>query len=345
MEGIAPYLAGGCVAAFLAWATLCAVTVLGRLKYERRLRDEQNGAAAVPRGGAGRRLLAQALAHKGDRGKWRRITALRRLVRGDHPDRRLLLEAALRDPDRDVAGAAVRLLGEIRTAWADRELVRALRQDLYPRSRIAAQLERRTPEIGRRLEPLLRSRDPANRFWAATLLAGCDGVATKRLLELASDGDPNVRAAAIEALGERRDPGALSAALAHLDDEVWFVRVHAIRAVGALGTVQDAPRLAKGLGDPKWWIRAAVKDALRGYGIGVAGAVIPLLEHVDPFVRNGAAEVLQDVGFVDAMASTGREGELLERIMDAGGPSLRAAAKARAERIRSQPGLTGGVGA
>ena len=74
--------------------------------------------------------------------------------------------------------------------------------------------------------------------------------------------------------------------------------------------------------------------------------MIPLLDHPDAFVRNGAAEVLQDVGFLYSMATTGPEGTLLERILAAGGPSLRAAARARAERSLSRApevaGRTGG---
>src|SRR5262249_33552851 len=154
-------------------------------------------------------------------------------------------------------GAAVRLLGEIDTTWAVRILVAALRENRYPRARVAAQLERRTPAIGPMLEPLLRRSDANLRFWAATLLAPRPGVGGERLLELVHDGDANVRAAAIETLAERRDRGALAAARSLLADEAWFVRVHALRAFGRLGGADDAAAVAKSLGDPRWWVRAA----------------------------------------------------------------------------------------
>ena len=132
---------------------------------------------------------------------------------------------------------------------------------------------------------------------------------------LVHDPDASVRAAVIETLAERRDRGALAAARSLLADEIWFVRVHALRALGRLGGADDAAPVARSLGDPRWWVRAAAKDALREFGISAAGSVIPLLDHLDPFVRNGAAEVLQDIGFVDAMATSGPEGALLERIL------------------------------
>ena len=328
MEGLVPLLAAACAAAVTAWAALTAATIVGRLAHDGRRLEGR------PRRLTGRRaerLLAHAAQHRSDHGKWRRIAALRTLVRARHPRRQALLKAASRDGDVDVVGAAVRLLGEIDTVWASRILVAALRENRYPRARVAAQLERRTPGIGPKLEPLLRRTDPNLRFWAATLLAGCPGVGRERLLELVRDRDANVRAASIETLAERRDLGALEAARSLLADDVWFVRVHALRALGRLGDVADAGGVARSLGDARWWVRSAAKDALREYGIGAAGSVIPLLDHLDPFVRNGAAEVLQDIGFVDAMATTGAEGALLERILEAGGPAMRAAAEARSK--------------
>jgi HEAT repeat protein len=338
MEGLVPLLAIACAATGGCWAALTAATVAGRLVYDRRRVDR--GAAGTrkahisPRRAG--RLARRAAGHTTEHGKWRRIAALRRLARAGDGRRRRLLETALRDPDADVAGAAVKLVGEIDTVWAGRALVAALRENRYPRARVAAQLERRTPAIATRLEPLLRRRDANLRFWAATLLAGCPGVARERLLELVRDRDANVRAAAIETLAERRDEGALNAAAALLDDDTWFVRVHALRALGRLGTAEEAPAAARELGDPRWWVRAAAKDALREFGIAAAGSVIPLLDHLDPFVRNGAAEVLQDIGFVDSLATTGPEGSLLERILEAGGPALRAAAEARRQVGRDE---------
>jgi len=328
MEGLVPLLAAACAAAVAIWAALTAATIVGRLAYDGRRLEGRRGRLSDRRAA---RLLAHAARHGSDHGKWRRVAALRTLTRASHPRRQALLEAALRDADAEVIGAAVRLLGEIENGWATRLLVAALRENRYPRARVAAQLERRTPAIGTRLSPLLRSDDANLRFWAATLLAGCPGVGRERLLELVQDGDANVRAAAIETLAERHDEGALEAARSLLADDAWFVRVHALRALGRLGGVADAGDVARNLGDARWWVRSAAKDALREYGMAAAGSVIPLLDHLDPFVRNGAAEVLQDIGFVDAMAVTGAEGALLERILEAGGPAMRAAFEARSK--------------
>jgi HEAT repeat protein len=331
MEGFLPFLPVALAAAVIAWASLATVTVVGRLGFERRRRLAVLQPASVRSSpGRSRRLVARAEHHRGEASKWKRIAALRTLAREGHPRSRALLRWAVADPDRDVAGAAVRALGEIDDEWAAELLVEALRENRYPRALAAAQLERRTPAPTSLFVPLLSDRDPAVRFWGATLMAGSPEVAGDELIALATDADPNVRAAATESLGARSDPGALAAVRPRLADEVWFVRVHACRALGQLGSPGDAPILASMLGDPWWWVRAAAKDALRSLGLSVAATLLPQLESDDAFVRNGAAEVLQDIGFLDSLARTGKEGELRERILAAGGEDMRQTADTRA---------------
>ena len=74
--------------------------------------------------------------------------------------------------------------------------------------------------------------------------------------------------------------------------------------------------------------------------------MIPYLTDEDAFARNGAAEVLQDIGFLDALGTTGSDGRLRERIFAAGGPAIRDAARLRAEsetgKAVSALGVAGG---
>ena len=76
-------------------------------------------------------------------------------------------------------------------------------------------------------------------------------------------------------------------------------------------------------------MRTAAKDALRGLGTEAVPALLSVLTHDDAFARNGAAEVLQDVGFVDFLALDNPSSPLLERIYAAGGERLRHAAVER----------------
>ena len=148
-------------------------------------------------------------------------------------------------------------------------------------------------------------------------------------MELTWDSDANVRAAVVETLGTRQGKAVGTALLARLDDSEWFVRVHAARAAGHVVGAEAAPTITRLLADERWWVRTAAKDALRGMGSDAVPSLLSILAHDDPFAQNGAAEVLQDIGFVDFLASDNPRSPLLERIYDAGGERYREAAEAR----------------
>jgi HEAT repeat protein len=324
--------------AVLAWLLISLVAVVGRIGHDWR-RRVRPGHGLGPR--RARLLLRRAGRHRGEAGKWRRIAALDELARTRHPRSRALLRRALRDPDRDVAGASVRALGELGVlgeAWAVDALLEALRHEWAPRSRVATQLDRLTPGIGPRLVRLLDEQEPGVRFWAATLLGSCPGVGRDGLVALTQDLDPNVRAAATESLGERVDLGVLDVLRERLQDEAWFVRVHACRALGRLGTAREAASVARCLADPWWWVRAAAKDALRGFGLPAARVLLRHLDDADGFARNGAAEVLLELGVVEQLAPYGAQGELRERILQAGGERVREAARLRGDEERAREG-------
>jgi HEAT repeat protein len=119
--------------------------------------------------------------------------------------------------------------------------------------------------------------------------------------------------------------------LDRLDDEVMFVRAHACRAAGRLGGPGVAPRLLPLLGDSAWWVRAAAKDTLGSFGAQVAPLLFEELDSPDRFARNGAAEVLQDLGIVDELLRTTPDSPLLHRIFRAGGRGFVDAARLRAD--------------
>ncbi len=229
-----------------------------------------------------------------------------------------------------IAAAAIRTLGDIGDAWAIDLLLDCLRRESSQRSRLAAELERLAPAPGAKLVPLLRAWDPGVRFWGATLLRPYPTLGESTLIELTWDPDPNVRAAVVETLGSRSGKAVGTALVARLDDNEWFVRVHAARAAGRVVGVDAAPTITRLLADERWWVRTAAKDALRGMGSDAVPALLSLLAHADPFARNGAAEVLQDLGFVDFLVLDNPRSPLLERIYEAGGERYREAAEARA---------------
>jgi HEAT repeat protein len=318
------------------WAALSLVVVLGRLRYERLHRDPVDRPLGAR---AAERLVHRAAGRpRTEWGRWRRVTALQRLERARHPAVPRLLRRVLHDPDPTIAAAAVRTLGDVGDDWAIDLLLDALRDGEGSRSRIASELERLAPAPGQRLLPLLRHSDPIVRFWGATLLRPYPELGESTLIELTWDSDANVRASAVETLGTRQGRAVERALSARLDDSEWFVRVHAARAVGHVVGAEAAPSLTRLLSDRRWWVRTAAKDALRGMGSDGVPSLLSVLTHEDLFARNGAAEVLQDVGFVDFLALDNPRSPLLERIYEAGGERFREAAAARAAAAEPKGG-------
>lgn len=317
------------VVSVAVWVAVSATVVVGRARYERRLRT---GGRVLSSRQTERLFRRAERPTRTDWGRWRRISALTRLARMRHPVSPHLLQHAIADPDTEVSAAAVRSLGTFRDRWAIELLVRALRDGTGQRSRIATQLEHLPPDAAWLLLPLLHDEQPAVRFWGATLIAPHPGLGESDLIALTRDQDANVRAAAVEALGSRTGPQVAAATLALLDDPEWFVRVHAARSAAHVVGADAAESLAGLLGDRQWWVRTAAKDALRTIGSEAIPPLVAVLSSSDGFARNSAAEVLQDIGLVDHLALEDPEGPLLQRIYAAGGPRLQEAAESRRTR-------------
>ena len=319
------------VVAVAAWLALSAAAILGRLVYDRSRGDE--GRTQLSPRAAHRLVRRLSRSPRTEWGRWRRVTALRRLGQARHPSAPRLARRLLDDPDTRISTAAIRTLGELGDDWAIELLVDAMRRGTCPRSRVASALEALAPMPAERLLPLLRDWQPAVRFWGATLLQSYPDLGEPALIELTWDADPNVRAAAVEALGTRSGVAVRTAVVARLDDSAWFVRVHAARAAGRVAGADAAPTIARLLADERWWVRTAAKDALRGIGEDSIPVLLSVLGHEDRFARNGAAEVLQDLGFVDFLALDSPESPLLARIYAAGGDGYREAAEKRAAEL------------
>jgi HEAT repeat protein len=177
-----------------------------------------------------------------------------------------------------------------------------LRQQRHPASRVAMHIEHSPQEIPDRLRELLGDSDPVVRLWAATLLARYpDAPFEMDLAARASDDDPRVRKAAIQTLGRIGGEVAADCALRLLGDQFPYVRAHAARALGELGRVDLAEDVAALLGDGNWWVRLAAKESLEMMGSDVWPVLMRSLNHEDRFIRNGAAEVFQNLGVLDSL--------------------------------------------
>ena len=293
-------------------------------------------------------LLREATSHRVAREIWRRTASLKVVYHLEHPSTFDLLARAVKDPAPGVASVGLTLLGMSTDPRATGLLIDALIERRHPASRIAVHLEHSPLRPADAYRALLSYTDPVVRFWGATLLGGCPGVEwlENELAELSDDKDPRVRKAAVQSLARVGGHTAEQVALRLLRDAAPFVRAHAARALGELDCLDAATQISELLGDSDWWVRNAAKQALESIGSEVWPVLVRCLDNQDKFVRNGAAEVFQNLGILDSLIvmeaasddPSGSKIDLLRRIAAAGGPrmtdSLVERAGSAAPRVR-----------
>ncbi len=275
----------------------------------------------------------------------RRIAAMQVLTLAQVPGITALLAKIVDDRDQEIVGAALALLGRVPDEIAATALIDALKHAKYTPSRVATYLDRFELAIGSDLRPLLHHPDQNVRYWGATLLSRhpADG-ADRDLAALAADPSPLVRKAAVASLATLGGPEVLRVARALMADSTWYVRAHAARALASTGDVEVADEIAPLLADREWWVRLAAKESLQQLGDEVWSVLVPYLDHDDGFARNGAAEVLQNIGVLDSLivleAVTARPSaakiEMLRKIASAGGTRMTAALLERVDS-RTRP--------
>jgi len=95
----------------------------------------------------------------------------------------------------------------------------------------------------------------------------------RRIREMLTDADPDIRATALNSLVGLRPDDAEGLALAALGDGHGFVRATAAKLVGDLGNREDAEILVEHLlGDPDPWVRQRAAEALEQLGGDVAAS-------------------------------------------------------------------------
>ncbi len=294
-------------------------------------------------------MLRDATPHRGVRRKWRRVSALHVLLHARPSAIHALLRVALADADPDVASAAATVLQRIGDARAAQILIDGLRISRLPASRIAARLERFRIPIADLLRPMLADERAESRYWAVTLLRDHhdeNGLAAA-IMPLVDDADAPVRKAALLTLGTMEPFGVARVATRRLSDPAPFVRSAAIRALAQAGERSPdrarrkaiAASICPLLADREWSVRAAAKDALVRLGPGTWREVAAELSSTDGFARNGAAEVLQNLGVLDwtlrGIASgahpTDEAVDVLRRALREGGVVMSRAAALRSK--------------
>ncbi len=112
--------------------------------------------------------------------------------------------------------------------------------------------------------------------------------------------NPELRATAARILGKVRDAESRRKLLELLDDEQWFVRAAAARALERIPVADDGVEmLSDRLTDPKWWVRSNAARALAYHGPDGVRHLVDAVEGEDPYARDAAVSALSLAAPVD----------------------------------------------
>lgn len=204
----------------------------------------------------------------------------------------------LRDRDLRVRREAIRALGELRAVETVPDVAAAIEAaGEWSNLLLLMALVRMGPACAPAIGTLLAT--PGDH--SAAMLKGLLMVTSRigaaadmaMMRSLASHADPEVRVEAVRVLGAiAPDPVSVDICLAAMDDAEWPVRAIAASSLGRLRDERAIPRLARAMGDPAYWVRHHVAEALASLGEPGVESVRRGLTDANPFVRDMAAQVL-----------------------------------------------------
>jgi len=252
-------------------------------------------------------LAAREVAGLRDRSAARRIEACRFAGRLGDPGAVPLLVERLRDPDLRVRREAIRALGDLRAREAIPRIVDAIEaMGEWSNLLLVMALVRMGPESAPAVAALLVASRSPGMTKALLQVTGRLGLATNpgTIRALASHPDPEIRVEAVRVLGSiEPSPDASAVCLDAMNDPEWPVRALAASSLGRLRDGRAVPRLARAMGDPAYWVRHHVAEAMAALGEPGAEALRQGLHDANPFVRDMAAQTLFMNGLAEGEAA------------------------------------------
>ncbi|MEJ2182579.1 MAG: HEAT repeat domain-containing protein [Nitrospirota bacterium] len=213
---------------------------------------------------------------------------------------------ALKDGNLGVQDAAMRSLVAIGGEVVAYMVIPLLREDSYLRNTAMVILRELGAVSVPLLYPLLKDKDEDIRKFSLDLLADIkENVIPEKAAPLVRDPNPNVRAAAVRAVGELRYDRGVTGLLEALKDEEWvcFAALEALgrlRAEGAVGSVEELLATAS-----KPLRLAAVESLGRLGSIEAADALFRHISSSEGEEKLAALKSLVQVGVTPSMSGVG----------------------------------------
>ena len=219
---------------------------------------------------------------------------------------------ALKSGSRDIKNMAVNALGLIGDERAISPLMERFREVIGEKEDISGRIIKNALiAFGPGALPYLLT-ELGSSLWRVRsrvldVLCEIDDPSLKEVfLRALSDLEPDVRAKGARGLGVIKEADGVIEPLTRLyEDEVWVVRYHCVKALGAIKDECSIELFKRAIADANWQVRRAASEALGGYGLSAIKELTDvMLRSTDRFAREQVAEELQRSGLIYAIVES-----------------------------------------
>ena len=231
--------------------------------------------------------------------RWERLDSVALLGRMHAPGAVSALVQALEDPWPPIAAAALRSLAMIASPAAGPAIVRFLERgrpvepNLWLEAAVACVSH---PEEFLRL--IQDEREEVRVLAARALAESPHRASFDSLHPLAFHPDPEVRSQVARVLGRNEDDRAVSLLIAATQDEVWFVRLRAVTALGESGAVSSLNAVLRAAKDTNFLVRQGATAALARLISSPGKALEVLMSGNDSYAVEGFLSQLARAGLL-----------------------------------------------
>ncbi|MFH1868470.1 MAG: HEAT repeat domain-containing protein [Candidatus Omnitrophota bacterium] len=239
-----------------------------------------------------------------------------------------ILANTIFDEDEDVSYFSMLALAQAKTPAAAHILMEFLEKHTDAAWRIASLLESFPQEAAYEIAKTTQSAKSIARFWAVKILTKFKPFwYLKEIEALTADVYPDVRAASCECLAAIKSKDSKGPLIRCLGDDVWFVRMHAIRALSKILEKDAVVYVAPFIEDNIWLVRDSVKKAIIPYPETAVKYVVEALvgsgaeiksDCIDVLVESGYIKVLLEQAISDNTKARNQAKSLLETIINTG---------------------------
>ena len=235
---------------------------------------------------------------KGAGNKWLKVEAIVALGYTQDDSAPDILEKLLYDKDEDISYLSALAIGQISTMKSVSILMRFLKERPFLRRKIASILESLTLNITDEVIKFADDTDTDVRAWAIKLLSrSVSKEYIKKVEEKTEDPSPEVRAAACASLAKLNDKNCRKALVGLLKDDIWFVKMHAVRALSKIFGGEALPEIMRLINDGSLLVLESVKEAM----VDNIDAALPYMNEIlagrDELAKKICKEAMELSGF------------------------------------------------